>query len=49
MLAAGDSIEIILKEYPELHADDVRVCLIFAHRFIAGEQKHDRLYVREGS
>lgn len=49
MLAAGDSIEIILKEYPELDADDVRACLIFAHRSIACEQIYDRLYIREGS
>ena len=49
MLAAGDSIETILKEYPELHADDVRACLIFAYRSVAGEQIHNRLYVREGS
>lgn len=49
MLAAGDSKEVILKEYPELHADDIQACLIFAHRTIAGEQIHDRLYVRESS
>ena len=49
MLAAGDSTESILKEYPELRADDIRACLIFAHRCIAGEQIHDRRYARAGS
>ena len=49
MLAAGDSTEVILKEYPELQLDDIQACLIFAHRSIAGEQIHDRLYVQEGS
>ena len=49
MLAAGDSKEVILKEYPDLHHDDIQACLIFAHRSIAGEQIHDRLYVSEGS
>lgn len=49
MLAAGDSTELILKEYPELHLKDIQACLIFAHRSIAGEQIHDRLYVSEGS
>ena len=49
MLAAGDSIDVILKEYSELNEDDVRACLIFAHRSIAGEEIHDRLHVREGS
>ncbi len=41
MLAAGDSIEVILKEHPELHADDIRACLIFARRSIEGGQIHD--------
>ena len=49
MLAAGDSTELILKEYPDLHLEDIQACLIFAHRSIAGEQIHDRLFVSEGS
>ena len=32
MLAAGDTAETILREYPELEADDIRACLQFAHR-----------------
>ena len=36
MLAAGDTAETILREYPELEADDIRACLQFAHRPGAG-------------
>ena len=36
MLAAGDTAETILREYPELEADDIRACLQFAHRPRAG-------------
>ena len=37
MLAAGDSAETILREYPELEPEDIRACLRFAHRSMAGE------------
>ena len=47
MLAAGDAAEMVLREYPELDSEDVRACLRFAHRSVAGEQVHDRLPVRE--
>ena len=49
MLAAGDTAETILREYPELEADDIRACLQFAHRLMAGEHVYDRLPVREPS
>ena len=49
MLAAGDTAETILQEYPELEADDIRACLKFAHRSMAGEHVYDRLSVREAS
>ena len=29
-LAAGDSEETILREYPLLEAEDIRACLLFA-------------------
>ena len=32
MLAAGDSAETILDEYPDLEAEDIRACLYFARR-----------------
>ena len=49
MLAAGDTAETILREYPDLEADDIRACLQFAHRSMAGEHVYDRLSVREAS
>lgn len=38
MLAAGDSAQTILQEYPFLEPEDVQACLVFAHRSLAGEQ-----------
>ena len=42
MLAAGDSAETILDEYPELTPEDIRACLLFAHRALAGERARVR-------
>ena len=49
MLAAGDTAETILREYPELEPEDIHACLRFAHRSMAGEHVYDRLPVREVS
>jgi len=38
MLAAGDTPEAILEHYPFLEPDDIRACLAFARRVVAGEQ-----------
>ena len=46
MLAAGDSVQLILQEYPFLEPEDVQACLVFAHRSLAGEQVHERMPVR---
>lgn len=43
MLAAGDTPEKILEEYPFLEADDIRACLVFAYRSVAGEQVSERI------
>ena len=43
MLAAGESSERLLLEYPFLELDDIRACLAYAHRSIAGESIHDRI------
>ena len=48
-LAAGDTAETILSEYPFLEAEDIQACLVFAHRSLAGEHVHDRIAVREAS
>lgn len=47
MLAAGDSEETILREYPVLEPEDIRACLLYAHRSIAGEDVHERVPVSE--
>ncbi len=49
MLAAGDTAETILEEYPDLQAEDIRACLLFAHRALSGEHVHDRVAVRKAS
>ena len=49
MLAAGDTAETILREYPELEPEDIQACLRFAHRSMAGEHVYDRPPVREAS
>ena len=49
MLAAGDTAETILREYPALEPEDIQACLQFAHRSMAGEHVYDRLPVREAS
>ena len=49
MLAAGDTAEVVLREYPELEPADIQACLRFAYRSVAGEHVYDRLPVREAS
>ncbi|MDE2905295.1 MAG: DUF433 domain-containing protein [Acidobacteriota bacterium] len=46
MLAAGDEPDTILREFRVLEPEDIRACLLFAHRAIAGEHVHDRLASR---
>jgi uncharacterized protein (DUF433 family) len=38
MLAAGDTVEIILTGYPWLEPDDIRACLAYAHRLVGHER-----------
>lgn len=47
MLAAGDTADEILAEFPILERDDIQACLLFAHRTVAGEHVHERIPVRE--
>ena len=37
MLAAGDTLETILQEYPFLEPEDIQACLLFAQRSLAVE------------
>ena len=46
MLAAGDTAQAILQEYPVLEPEDIQACLLFAHRSLAGEHVHERVAVR---
>ncbi len=46
MLAAGDTAQLILKEYPILEPEDIQACLVFAHRSVAGEKVHERMPLR---
>jgi uncharacterized protein (DUF433 family) len=38
MLAAGDSPETLLEGYPWLEPEDIRACLVYAYRCVAGER-----------
>ena len=46
MLAAGDTTQLILQEYPFLEPEDIRACLVFAHRSVAGDQVHERMSIQ---
>ena len=46
MLASGETVGTILREYPLLEPEDIQACLLFAHGLIAGEQVHERLTIR---
>ena len=48
-LAAGETVEDLLENYPFLEPEDIRACLLFAYRSLAGEHVHDRIAVREAS
>jgi uncharacterized protein (DUF433 family) len=49
MLAAGDTPQTILKEYPFLQPEDIQACLVFAYRSLTGEQVHERVVVTKSS
>jgi uncharacterized protein (DUF433 family) len=38
MLAAGDTIEIILEEYPWLEPEDIQACLLYACKIVGRER-----------
>lgn len=38
MLAAGDTIETLLKVYPWLEREDVQACLVYARRLVGHER-----------
>jgi len=42
MLAAGETQENLLREYPFLEPLDIQACFIYASRLVKGEQVQDR-------
>ena len=40
MLAAGDTPESLLEGYDWLEPEDIRACLLYAYRMVAGETVH---------
>ena len=44
MLAAGDTPDALLREYPWLETDDVRACLAYARRLVG----HERVQLTAG-
>ncbi|MEX2170532.1 MAG: DUF433 domain-containing protein [Pirellulales bacterium] len=48
-LAAGDTPERLLVEYPFLEPADIQACLAYAHRSLAGEQVYERLVIAQAS
>jgi uncharacterized protein (DUF433 family) len=49
MLAAGETPERLLDEYPFLEPADIQACLTYAHRSLAGEQVHERVATARAS
>jgi uncharacterized protein (DUF433 family) len=43
MLAAGDTPDNLLAEYPYLEPADIQACMAYAHRSLSGEQIHERI------
>ena len=40
-LAAGDTVDTILSQYPILDPEDIRACLLYAYRAVASEHVYD--------
>jgi uncharacterized protein (DUF433 family) len=49
MLAAGDTPEKILQEYPFLEPEDIQACQLFAYRSVIGESVHERVSIVKAS
>ena len=45
-LAAGDTVDTILREYPILEPEDIQACLLYAYRSVAGEEIHEGILAR---
>ncbi len=47
MLAAGDTTQVILEEYPFLEPEDIQACILYAYRSMAGEYVLERVSIRD--
>jgi uncharacterized protein (DUF433 family) len=43
MLAAGETPEALLREYPFLEPEDIQAAYAYAHRSMAGERVYERI------
>lgn len=41
LLAPGDTVEVILDDYPGLVPEDIRACLAYAHAVLADDRLED--------
>ena len=46
-MAAGDTAETLLEQFPFLEPEDIQACLVFAHRSISGERVYERVKIRQ--
>ena len=47
MLAAGDTAQVILEEYPFLEPEDIQACILYAYRSMSGESVYERVSVQD--
>ncbi len=40
-LAAGDTVDAILREYPMLEPEDIQACFLYAYRALTGDDVDD--------
>ncbi len=48
MLAAGDTVDDLLREFPWLERDDVQACLAYARRLVAHERVEPAVEIPDG-
>ncbi len=48
-LAAGDTVETLLDQYPLLEHEDIQACLFYAYRSVADEEIHEGIFAKETS
>ena len=46
-MAAGDTADTLLEQFPFLEPEDIQACLVFAHRSISGERVYERVKIRQ--